>query len=177
MSNSSVNASIRRKPKSLVVWSLARSAPPPVTHFSIPVELTNTAAFRWYPSNALAIAPDGSHIVFVGGTTNSLQVLLLDGTRRFRELADTEGARNPFFGPHSRRVAFFTERHALKEISLVEGSRPNELLPEVPGGAWAFGDWRADGTIVYSSYNVGLSVFSVDDPGGSHQTLFLPELL
>ena len=98
-------------------------------------------------SPPFAVAPAGSPLVIEGQQegTERLYVRRLDDVG-LRVLAGSEGARQPFFSPDGRTVAFFADRK-LKKLP-IEGGPVVELADvgrNPRGGAWA-----ADGTIVAS---------------------------
>ena len=85
----------------------------------------------------IALAPDGSRLVYVGNHGGSTQLYLrsLDQLDHFEAtpIPGTEGAYGPFFSPDGQWVAFFAEAK-LKKVSL-SGGAP---------GIWSF---RVDGAI------------------------------
>ncbi len=81
----------------------------PVSRLSIPLplEANNVDVFHKYPNTMVAISPDGSVVVFVGGEDERLHLRSLDDSE-VRVVPGTEGARNPFFSPDGGSVGFFT---------------------------------------------------------------------
>jgi eukaryotic-like serine/threonine-protein kinase len=88
-----------------------------------------------------AISPDGRTLAYAAG--NHLWVRALH-ERDPRRLDGTEGAREPFWSPDSRFIAFFAA-DGLKRIT--PGGGPPETLAAVPNG-WPAGTWSASGTIL-----------------------------
>jgi eukaryotic-like serine/threonine-protein kinase len=112
---------------------------------SLDVDLFPEGEFGNVVGTQLAIAPDGSTVVFVAATPQGgteLRIRKLDGSDSYG-LEGTEGARGPFFSPDGEWVAFWSTGK-LKKISLMGGS-PIALCdaPDLLGGSW--GD---DGNIV-----------------------------
>jgi Tol biopolymer transport system component len=114
-----------------------------------------------------AIAPTGSPLVLVGAEDGKmrLHVRSLDDLTT-RALPGTEDARQPFFSPDGRWVAFFADRK-LKKVPLGGGASIPicEIGSNPRGGAWA-----PDGTIVVAaSQSSGL--VRVPDGGGRPSAL------
>jgi eukaryotic-like serine/threonine-protein kinase len=98
-------------------------------------------------ASAGALSPDGQRVAFV--TTDQRGVRLLQvqaiGSLDARTLPGTEGARDPFWSPDSRSVAFFAGRK-LKRTNLL--SQDPQTVAEVdvyPRG----GTWSGSGVIVF----------------------------
>lgn len=80
------------------------------------------------PRGSIAVAPDGSAIVFVGSSGSGTQLFLRRlETGDVRPLPGTQGADAPFFSADSTRVGFFAEGK-LKRIAL-SGGMPLTLAP------------------------------------------------
>jgi len=108
----------------------------------------------------LALSPDGSLLVFVGGRPAPAQLYgrsLSDFSVRAFE--GTEGATTPFFSPAGDAVAFLTGTE-LKLLSLANG-RVTTLSPAV-GSSWG-GTWAPDGRIILSRGRVLLILSSRGD--------------
>src|SRR5688572_19228980 len=94
------------------------------------------------PSNigqtALALSPDGSHLVYVAqvdSMTTKLYIHPMDGFN-YSPLAGTEGAYHPFFSPDGQWVGFFIEKE-LKKVSIKGGSPITICDVSLPrGGYW-----------------------------------------
>ena len=100
-------------------------------------EGSGTVALANTLRGAVAISPDGSAVVFVGGKAPStmLYVRRMDGVEA-RPIPGTAGADGPFFSPDGSRVAFFAEGK-LKRVSL-GGGAPMVIAgaPRPQGGCW-----------------------------------------
>ncbi len=100
-------------------------------------------------SATLALSPDGRSIAIAGeGKYHRLKmwVRALDAASA-RALDGTEGARNPFWSPDGRFIAFFS-RTQLKKIELTTG-RVQTICDA--SGVRTGGDWNRDGAIVFST--------------------------
>ena len=96
---------------------------------------------------ALAFAPDGSRIVYVGnaGTGDQLFVRSLDRLEA-EPLPGTAGAESPFFSPAGTEVAFYAGGKLMK---MGVGGGLSLPVCEVEG-VFKGGTWSADGTIVFA---------------------------
>jgi Tol biopolymer transport system component len=109
---------------------------------------------------ALALSPDGTHLVYLASVDGVSQLWLRPlASTTARPLAGTEDARFPFWSPDSRSIGFFTRRE-LKRIDL-GGGRPQTVVNDVDGRG---GTWNADGTILFAAANRQLS--RVAETGG-----------
>ena len=117
-------------------------------------------------THGLAVSPDGTQLVFRGGTGD-----LVPGQLFRRSLDDltveplpgTEAGLQPFFSPDGASVAFFTFGFELKRVGL-DGQSPPVTLVEGTSSSGSTGVWREDG-IVYSVPEVG--IFRVAPDGGT----------
>ena len=113
---------------------------------------------------AFAISPDGTRVVYrtVGGAPLHSRLLNEPGSS---VIAGTEGARNPFFSPDGRWLAFFVGQ-ALKKVSFAGGAvvtiatLPNNVGAQGYRGA----AWADDGTIAFAP-STGAGLFGVPDTG------------
>src|SRR5262249_25551306 len=120
----------------------------------------------------IAISPDGSHIVYRGGTMRGQAQLIVRALNDLeaRPLAGTTGARNPFMSPDGRWVGFFTGTE-LKKVSITGGAAVSICkLSAAPRGA----SWGDDDTIVFGGVNrSGLQRVSAS--GGEPKPLTTPD--
>ncbi|MBK5293499.1 MAG: serine/threonine-protein kinase [Acidobacteriia bacterium] len=126
------------------------------------------AAFTIKPGDAtlsgsMAVAPDGSSIVYAATAKGSSSALWLRPLRSLtpRKLDGSEGASYPFWSPDSRHVAFFADKK-LKKMRIPGG--PPETLCDVFDFAHG-GTWNEHGVIVFSR-NVGDRLYRVNENGG-----------
>ena len=97
-----------------------------------------------------AIAPDGRHLALVAFADNTLSLWVRSSASgEHRRLRGTERARNPFWSPDSRQVAFFAGGK-LKTVGL-NGEAPFDVCEANTGGAGAGGTWNREGTILLGS--------------------------
>ncbi len=106
----------------------------------------DSPAYRFtIPSPAAAgapvVSPNGTHIVYA--TDTGLLLRALDAEQPVR-MDGTEGAREAFWSPDSKWIAFFSPG-TLKKVAVDGG--PPQSLTEVPAG-WPTGSWSSNGTIL-----------------------------
>jgi Tol biopolymer transport system component len=109
----------------------------------------------------IAVAPDGSGLVFVGVAANGARQLWL---RRFDAadsalLVGTDGAHDPFWSPDARWIGFFTPGKLMKVSPT--GGQPQVLCDARPNGR---GTWNQSGTILFSGF--GETLHRVSENGG-----------
>jgi serine/threonine-protein kinase len=122
------------------------------------------------PGDSLALSRDGTMLAFVGlkGTTRQLYVRRLGQLKAVALGAGTEGARDPFFSPDGKWIAFFADR-TLKKVSITGGA--TVTLSDVSGvNTDRGGTWSEDNTIIYApGSNTGLA--RVSSAGGKSEEL------
>ena len=128
-----------------------------------------------FPSNSLALSPDGRTLVYAAenrdlpadrrGGRKQLFLRALD-SRSISALPETFGAGQPFFSPDGQAVAFFTRAGELKKIAL-SGGAPVTLAEGLSNGRWSFGVWNDEDAIVYSNS----SLFRIPAGGGTPEQL------
>ena len=112
---------------------------------------------------ALALSPDGTTLVYVGGRGGaSAQLFLrsLDGSVA-TAISGTDGAQNPFFSPNGDWIGFFAQGK-LKKVSTTGGAL--QILCDAPAGQG--GSWAADDTIYFVPFNTS-GVWKVPAAGGT----------
>ena len=118
---------------------------------------------------AIALAPDGQHLVFVGWQDGQ-QMLFhrpLEAPRA-RPIPGTEDALNPFFSPDGKWIGFWSDGE-LKKIA-VSGGPPIPLCSvSVIFGA----SWGDDDVIVFAGWHADL--MAVHANGGAPRTLVVRE--
>jgi len=128
-----------------------------------------------FPSNSLALSPDGRTLVYAaenldlpadrpGGRKQLFQRSL--DSRTVSALPGTFAAGQPFFSPDGQTVGFFTRAGALKKIAL-SGGAPVTLVEDLVGSSWAYGVWSAEDDIVYDNRNL----YSVPAGGSTPEQL------
>jgi Tol biopolymer transport system component len=118
---------------------------------------------------AVALSPDGSHLVYVAGQGGVQQLYLraMDGLES-RTIPGTEGATSPFFSPDGQWLGF-SAAGKLKKISLSGGAPVNLADVDAQG---AFGaSWSSQGTIAFAPHRPTAGLRQVSDTGGNAQPL------
>lgn len=147
----------------VIVGTLRTTPPPltrPVTHAVIPLPPGERLAGVDFP--AVAISPDGTHVVYVaerGGRTQ-LFVRPMDGLIA-SPMAGTVDAISPFFSPDSQWVAFFAQGK-LKKVPLAGGPPITICDADIGFG----GSWGIDDRIVFAP-TTGSALSQVSAQGGT----------
>src|SRR5207237_2467144 len=147
-------------------WLRPRPEPParPVARFTL-VLPPNAPMSDFAAGPTVAFSPDGSRIIYVSSVSTGNQLF----SRRLDQLepvslAGTQNARNPFFSPDGRWVAYFSGSRLYK---LPLGGGPAAVVADVPGVAFG-ATWGTTDTIVFRL--VG-GVMEVAAAGGEPQLL------
>ena len=127
----------------LVVWFTTQSPTPesqPVIRFALSTPAGHEVI-------DVAVAPDGSGVAFVAYAVGRRQ-LFYRALHQMSPVAlpGTDGARQPFFSPDGRSIAFFAE-DKLQCVSLDDGSLT--VIAAAPSDS-AGGAWTQDGTIIFA---------------------------
>jgi serine/threonine-protein kinase len=160
----------------LTMWTVVRPAPPASalpSRFSIvsppgqPVNVSGTA-------RDIALSPDGRHLVYRSGGTNSagspLMVRELDQLDA-QPLAGITYAYAPFFSPDSQWIGFF-ENAELKKVSI--GGGPAVTLGPVTGAPLG-ASWGEGNTIVFATGDPDTGLWRVSADGGRPALLTKPD--
>lgn len=121
--------------------------------------------------DSFAASPDGRWLVYAAVTASDRRRRLFvrelsAGAAGERELAETAGARNPFFSPDGSAVAYFN-LGALWRVA-VGGGMPQRIA-DAPFGS-AGGTWTPDGRIVFAPRG-GIGLTAVPATGGGAERL------
>ncbi|MFC1634692.1 protein kinase, partial [Planctomycetota bacterium] len=151
--------------KSFITLSPSERGPVPTQRWEINLPENQTLALsrltplgRAHP--AIALSPDGSHLVYVAGVGDTTKLFLrLMSEFETRPIPGTEGAFHPFFSPDGRWVGFFT-KDKLKKVSLLGGEPESLCDARNPRGA----SWGDDDTICFSE-NMGHTLTQVPAAG------------
>ena len=149
-----------------MAWTMKMPSPGPVSRFRM--TLPEGEQFGRLGRNLLAVAPDGSRIVYVANDRLNLRVLdQLDPT----PIRGTEGTganqpTTPFFSPDGQWVGFF-QAGQLKKVSITGGA-PVKVCDTAAAGPPFSVSWGADNTILY---NTGLNIWRVSANGGTPESL------
>ncbi len=156
------------------VSKLAQPVAPDVS--SVRFSIAQPAGASWALGGgavtADAMSPDGRRLAIVinVGGRNQIAVHILE-TEQTHILADTDGARAPFWSPDSRFIGFFS-LGKLKKVDADAGAP--QVLCDAPQGEG--GSWNADDTIVFAAGpSVGLSRVSADGGAVSAVSQLDPE--
>ncbi|MFI5214648.1 MAG: hypothetical protein ACHQU8_08935, partial [Gemmatimonadales bacterium] len=116
---------------------------------------------------SVALAPDGSRLVYVGSVPHQPQQLYVRefGQLEPRPIPGTAGAESPFFSPDGQWVAFFADGK-LKKVALAGG--PPLSIADAPSGRG--GAWSTRGQIVFTPTTTSPLV-RVSSAGGPVDTL------
>ena len=152
----------------LALWASLRARPEPparpVARF--PLVLPPSAPLAEFSAGpTVAFSPDGSRIIYVSSASTGNQLF----SRRLDQLdpvplAGTQNARNPFFSPDGRWVAYFS---GSKLYKLPLGGGPAAVVADVPGVAFG-ATWGTTDTIVF---RLEKALMKVAAAGGAPQLL------
>ena len=149
----------------VAVWNRPAAVQQRSTRLTIPLppgtEITS------YP----AITSDGRTVAYVAqqGTEDS-QLYLRDlNSFEVRALAGSNGARQPFFSPDDKWVAFFAQGHLQK--AEVAGGAPIRVVE----AAYPFGGtWAEDNTIIYAA-SLSSGLLQIPASGGAPKAISKPD--
>ncbi len=119
---------------------------------------------------SFAISPDGRLVVFVATVNGSTQLYTRSlASTSAQPLANTDGAKYPFWSPDSRSIGFFADSK-LKRIDIDGG--PVQILADarVPAG----GTWNHEGAILFAPTTIG-SIYRVSATGGTPVAVTHPQ--
>jgi serine/threonine-protein kinase len=171
----------------VAAWSFLRHADEPerpVSRFTVNVPSDQALTSALDPS--LAISPDGSSLVYVGGSHDKQKLYFRSIDQlEARSIPGTEGASSPFFSPDGAWVGFFSGNPVQLRKVKVETGLPITLT-DVPN-PWG-ASWGPDDTILFApDYRSGLSrvaasagvpsVASTPDPSQEEISHHWPEIL
>src|SRR3989441_311765 len=152
----------------LALWVSVRPRPElrarPVARFTL-VLPPGAPLAEFSAGPTVAFAPDGSRIIYVSSASTGNQLF----SRRLDQLdpvplAGTQNARNPFFSPDGRWVAYFSGSRLYK-LPLAGG--PAAVVADVPGVAFG-ATWGTTDTIVF---RLERALMKVAAAGGAPQLL------
>ncbi len=147
-------------------WNLTRPGPLAVSRLAMTLSATERLANLNRP--AVALSPDGTHLVYAASRDNSQRQLYLRAMDQLQAepIAGTEGAVNPFFSPDGQWVGFFANGK-LKKIS-ISGGAPLTLC-DVPNSRGA--SWGANDTIIFTPSSGTAGLLEVPAAGGTPQVV------
>jgi len=158
-----------------IVWFVTRAPAPPlrVSRFVITppsaAALTVSGLFR-----DLAVTPDGTRLVYVGGNGAALFVRALDQLDA-TPLTGFNSAFGPFVSPDGQWIGVFdgASAPALKKVAVTGG--PAVALGR-PDGPTRGASWGADGTIIFATTNATTGLQRIAAAGGAPTVLTRPNL-
>ena len=155
----------------LSVWVAMRLAPPRVTRFTITPPATAPLTLEG-TGRDLAIAPDGTRIVYVGANGTALVVQALDQLIP-TVLTGLGAPSHPVFSPDGQWIAFFDGATALKKVPTTGG--PAVTLSVIKGPPNGGANWTADDTIIFVNGDQGTGLLRVRAAGGEPEVLSRPD--
>jgi serine/threonine-protein kinase len=156
-----------------VMWFATRStvARPRVSRLLI---TPSSAAASFYGSSSshdVALAPDGSRLIYVGANGTTLFVRPLDQLDA-TPLVHGDALRDPFISPDGEWVGFFEGPITLKKVPMTGG--PAVLVAQI-NGAERGATWAADGQIIFATSTVPTGLQRVSTDGGTPAVLTRPD--
>ncbi len=159
----------------IALWTLTKlpsAAPRPLVRFNLQLQ---PAAFLQMAStvnsSALALSPDGTHLVYVAFGAGGARQLYMRPMDRLETILipGSEEAFSPFFSPDGQWIGFFAGGR-LKKVALTGGS-PVALCDTLQGvGA----SWASDDTILFTPSGPG-GILRVPAAGGTPEVVTTPD--
>ena len=161
-------------------WAIVRMntrAPQPVRFtitppVALPLSVTSPGAGGTAQDRAIAITPDGQHLLYrVGENLQNYQLMLRDvDALEARPLTGIGGVREPTLSPDGRWVAFFTMGE-LRKVSISGG--PSITLSRIQTNPRGL-TWSDDDTLYYAVTGPDL-LYSVSAAGGEPKVVMKPD--
>ena len=150
------------------VWFATRPAPPRVTRMTIASPAAAALTINGNDRD-LAIAPDGSSIVYVGTNGTQLFVRALDTLEPVSVF--TGSPRGPFVSPDGQWIGF-VDGGSLTKVAITGGPAVTfATLDGPPRGA----TWAPDGTIIFATTVTATGLQRVSAAGGTPEVLTTPD--
>jgi DNA-binding winged helix-turn-helix (wHTH) protein/Tol biopolymer transport system component len=151
-------------------WLALRSPRPPSAPFlSLSVDLGTT---ELAPRSGVALAPDGTRIVFSVRTSEGksmLAVRMLDGSA-ITPLPETAGGTDPFFSPDGQWIAYWADGK-LKKTSIHGGRTATVCEDCIPGGG---ASWSENGAFIVATQHSPFGLSRIDSGGGAPHLIASP---
>lgn len=155
---------------SVAVSLSERRSSPTVTRLTITSPLAKSVAVNGVDRN-LAITPDGTRVVYVGGPSGSqVFVRALDQLEPML-LSGVDAPRGVFVAPDEQWAGFFDGATTLKKIAITGG--PAVPLCNLDGFARG-ATWGPDGTIIFATTHPASGLQRVSAAGGTVTVLTKP---
>jgi hypothetical protein len=147
------------------LWS--RPAAVQTTSARLTIPLPAGAEITSYP----AITGDGRTVAYVAQHGTEDSQLYLRDLNEFqpRAVAGSSGARQPFFSPDGKWVAFFAQGQ-LQKAEVAGGGAIRVVEAAYPFG----GTWNEDNTIIYAA-SLGSGLLRISASGGTPESLTRPD--
>jgi serine/threonine-protein kinase len=151
------------------VWFVMRPPAPRVMRLTITPPAAAALTINGNQCD-LAIAPDGSRIVYVGTNGTQLFVRALDA---LEAVAIFTGAPlGPFVSPDGQWVGFVEGNAELKKVAMTGG--PAVTLAFLDGSVRG-ATWAPDGTVIFATSNTTTGLQRVSAAGGTPEVLTRPD--
>jgi serine/threonine-protein kinase len=153
------------------VWFATRPAPPRVGRFAITGAGLTVPTINGFTPD-VALAPDGTSVVYIGGYATQVLVRALDQIEP-TVIAKGASLRNVFMSPDGQWVGYLDNITTLKKVSIAGG--PAITLTAVGGTGARGATWGEDGTIVYATNDTSTGLQRISDAGGESIVLTRPD--
>ncbi len=151
------------------VWYAMRPPAPRVTRVTITPPAAAALSIQGNDRD-LAIAPDGSRVVYVGANGTQIFVRALDA---LEPVAIFTGApRGPFASPDGQWIGFVDGATSLKKVAMTGG--PAVTLAALDGTTRG-ATWAPDGTIIVATFGTATGLQRVSAAGGTPEVLTTPD--
>jgi len=152
------------------VWVLTRPDAPRVSRLEMTTSGASALAlFQTTPH--VAITPDGSRIIYAGGTAGAGVTLFVRDIDRFDSRALVENGTIPFVSPDGEWVGFFGS-NALRKVSMTGGPSIEVARLDAPARG---GTWAPDDTIIFATASNATGLRRVSSAGGNPVVLTRPD--
>jgi serine/threonine-protein kinase len=132
----------------------------------------NAAIFTGDDRN-VAITPDGTRVVYVGGGGNRLYVRALDALEP-TVIASGTGLRGPFISPDGEWVGYFDGDQQLMKVAIT-GGPPVRIIGRIDGSNSRGATWGRDGNILFATSLSATGLQRVSAAGGPVTVVTRPD--
>ena len=149
----------------------SRPAPPRIVRTTI-VTADEAAPYTGSDRN-VAITPDGTRVVYVGGGGNRLYVRPLDALEP-TVLVSGRGLRGPFISPDGEWIGYFDGDQKMMKVAIT-GGPPIQIIPRIDGTNSRGATWGRDDTIVFATSLTATGLQRVSASGGPVTVVSRPD--